>query len=55
MKLTSASTALLPRQGDLVFINGSAARDYADVPTGGRPSVAQGWLSIRYDPDVVVD
>ena len=55
MKLTSPSTARLPRQGDLVFINGGAANAYADDPSDDRPSVAQGWLSIRYDPDVVVD
>ena len=50
MLLNSASATRLPEQGDLVFINGGAATDYAD-----RQSVVQGWLSIRYDPDVVVD
>ncbi len=50
MLLNSASVTRLPERGDLVFINGGAATDFAD-----RRSVVQGWLSIRYDPDVVVD
>ncbi len=50
MLLNSASATRLPERGDLVFIDGGAATDYAN-----RPSVVQGWLTIRYDPDVVVD
>ena len=50
MLLNSASATRLPQRGDSVFVNGGAATDYAD-----RSSVVQGWLSIRYDADVVVD
>ena len=50
LRLNSASATRLPERGDSVFINGNAASDYPD-----RPNVAQGWLSIRYDPDVTVD
>ncbi len=50
MLLNSTSATRLPERGDSVFIGGNAASDYAD-----RPSVVQGWLSIRYDSDVVVD
>lgn len=49
MKLNAASVSRLPAQGDLVFINGSAANDY-----NGRPSAPQGWLTIRYDAAVPV-
>ena len=50
MELNSASATRLPERGDLVFINGSAATGYDDDN-----NIAQGWLSIRYDPDVPVD
>lgn len=55
MLLNSASATRFPERGDLVFINGGAATDYANQGSPGRPNVVQGWLSIRYDPDVVVD
>lgn len=57
MTLNATSATRLPGPGDLVFINGNAARSYettTDDPEG-RPSVAQGWLSIRYDPSVPVN
>ncbi len=56
MTLNAASVSRLPARGDLLFINGSAARSYAtpDHPDG-RLNIAQGWLSIRYDPSVQVD
>ncbi|MCY3891680.1 MAG: cell wall-binding repeat-containing protein [Acidimicrobiaceae bacterium] len=50
MTLNAASVSRLPARGDLVFVSGAAARDY-----GGRTNIAQGWLSIRYDPSVPVD
>ena len=52
MRLNSASAVRLPTRGDLVFISGRAATSYAG--TNNR-NIAQGWLSIRYDPDVPVD
>lgn len=51
--INSSSATRLPESGDLVFITGNAARDYNGDP--GRPNIAQGWLSIRYDPDVAAD
>ncbi|WP_419923447.1 cell wall-binding repeat-containing protein [Candidatus Poriferisodalis sp.] len=50
LTLSSASTARLPERADLVFIDGNTANDYAM-----RDSVAQGWLSIRHDPEVPAD
>ncbi|WP_419920131.1 cell wall-binding repeat-containing protein [Candidatus Poriferisodalis sp.] len=52
MRFNSPSAERLPARGDLVFINGSAATSYADT---NNSNIAQGWLSIRYDPDVPVD
>ncbi|MCY4517066.1 MAG: cell wall-binding repeat-containing protein [Acidimicrobiaceae bacterium] len=49
-KLNSRSATRFPGRGDSVFINGNAASDYTD-----RLSVTQGWLTIRYDPDVVAN
>ncbi len=49
-KLNSRSATRFPGRGASVFINGNAANDYAD-----RSSAVQGWLTIRYDPDVAVD
>ena len=50
MRLSSPSAARLPVAGDVLFIDGNTATNYA-----GSANASQGWLTIRYDADVPVD